>query len=224
MGTEAREGGAAWVFRGTSSCRPWLSSLLRASSVVSRPGTFAVNSQVDSLVSASRAGDRSARDMLLAAILPLVVNYCRSRIGRHEHSYASADDVAQEVCLAVLTALPSYRPQGRPFLAFVYGIASHKVAEAHRSAARSRDEPVAEFPEFPELADNPEQQALDGERTGRMVRLMAMLPHKQREILILRIVVGLSAEETADAIGSTPGAVRVAQHRALVKLRKLLDA
>jgi len=36
----------------------------------------------------------------------------------------------------------------------------------------------------------------------------------------LRVVVGLSAEETADAIGSTPGAVRVAQHRALNRLRK----
>jgi RNA polymerase sigma-70 factor (ECF subfamily) len=162
--------------------------------------------------------------MLVAAIQPLVLKYCRSRIGRYERSYASADDVAQEVCLAVLTALPAYREQGRPFLAFVYGIASHKVADAHRAAARNRSEPVAEFPEFPELTDGPEEQAMNGERTGRMARLMAMLPPKQREILILRIVVGLSADETADAVGSTPGAVRVAQHRALAKLRKILDA
>jgi DNA-directed RNA polymerase specialized sigma24 family protein len=42
---------------------------------------------------------------------------------------------------------------------------------------------------------------------------------KQREILTLRIVVGLSAEETAEAVGSTPGAVRVAQHRALARLK-----
>ena len=46
------------------------------------------------------------------------------------------------------------------------------------------------------------------------------LPEKQREILVLRVVVGLSAEETAEAVGSTPGAVRVAQHRALARLRK----
>ena len=45
-------------------------------------------------------------------------------------------------------------------------------------------------------------------------------PEKQREILVLRVVVGLSAEETAEAVGSTPGAVRVAQHRALARLRK----
>ena len=45
---------------------------------------------------------------------------------------------------------------------------------------------------------------------------------KQREIVVLRVVVGLSAEETAEAVGSTPGAVRVAQHRALARLRKAL--
>lgn len=179
---------------------------------------------VDALVGPAKAGDLRSIDLLLAAIQPLVVKYCRSRIGRYERSYASADDVAQEVCLAVLTALPAYREQGRPFLAFVYGIASHKVADAHRSAARNRAEPVAEFPDFPEVSEGPEQQAMNGERTDRMAALMATLPAKQREILILRIVVGLSAEETADAVGSTPGAVRVAQHRALAKLRKLLDA
>jgi RNA polymerase sigma-70 factor (ECF subfamily) len=57
-----------------------------------------------------------------------------------------------------------------------------------------------------------------------MAGLLRVLPAKQREILVLRVVVGLSAEETADAVGSTPGAVRVAQHRALSRLRKTLAA
>ena len=52
-----------------------------------------------------------------------------------------------------------------------------------------------------------------------MNKLLAILPEKQREILILRVVVGMSAEETAEAVGSTAGAVRVAQHRALAKLK-----
>jgi RNA polymerase sigma-70 factor (ECF subfamily) len=55
-----------------------------------------------------------------------------------------------------------------------------------------------------------------------MSRLLGVLPDKQREILILRVVNGLSAEETAEAVGSTPGAVRVAQHRALARLRKAI--
>jgi RNA polymerase sigma-70 factor (ECF subfamily) len=56
-----------------------------------------------------------------------------------------------------------------------------------------------------------------------MGRLLDVLPDRQREILVLRVVLGMSAEETAVAVGSTPGAVRVAQHRALARLRKALD-
>jgi RNA polymerase sigma-70 factor, ECF subfamily len=152
------------------------------------------------------------------------VRYCRSRVGSQERTFASADDVAQEVCLAVLTALPSYRDQGRPFLAFVYGIAAHKVADAHRSAARNRAEPVEEVPDTQDLADGPEAQLMQAEFADKMTHLLDMLPEKQREILRLRIVVGLSAEETAEAVGSTPGAVRVAQHRALGRLRGVLAA
>lgn len=63
---------------------------------------------------------------------------------------------------------------------------------------------------------------MQGELVERMVRLLDTLPDKQREILVLRVVVGLSARETADAVGSTVGAVRVAQHRALSRLRKVL--
>jgi RNA polymerase sigma-70 factor, ECF subfamily len=171
------------------------------------------------IVGAAVAGDRTAVDRLLGYVRPLVVRYCRARVGRQERSFASADDVAQEVCLAVLTALSSYRDQGRPFLAFVYGIAAHKVADAHRAAARNRTEPVAEVPDEPELDAGPEQRAMRDEMTARMAELLQVLPAKQREILVLRVVVGLSAEETADAVGSTPGAVRVAQHRALARLR-----
>ncbi|MFS8102993.1 sigma-70 family RNA polymerase sigma factor [Lentzea alba] len=166
------------------------------------------------------AGDREAVSRLLTAIRPSIVRYCRARVGR---SAATADDVAQEVCLAVLTALPSYRDQGRPFLAFVYGIAAHKVADAHRSVARNRSEPVAEVPDQMSFDGGPEEHVLQGELSGEMGRLLRLLPEKQREILVLRVVVGLSAEETAEAVGSTPGAVRVAQHRALGRLRKAIS-
>ena len=98
-----------------------------------------VGDGLDESVAAAVEGDPQAVERLLAAIRPLVVRYCRARVGRQERSFASADDVAQEVCLAVLTALPSYRDQGRPFLAFVYGIAQHKVADAHRAALLHAD-------------------------------------------------------------------------------------
>ena len=60
--------------------------------------------------------------------------------------------------------------------------------------------------------------------THLMNGLLDNLPDAQQEILRLRVGVGLSADETAEALGMTAGAVRVAQHRALAKLRVLLAA
>src|SRR4051795_6622273 len=159
-----------------------------------------VGDGLDEPVAAAVEGDPRAVGRVLEHIRPLVVRYCRARVGRQERSFASADDVAQEVCLGVLTALPSYRDQGRPFLAFVYGIAAHKVADAHRASSRNRSEPVPEVPDGPETEAGPEQQALRGELSREVASLLQVLPDKQREILLLRIVVGLSAEETADAV------------------------
>lgn len=65
---------------------------------------------------------------------------------------------------------------------------------------------------------------MQADLSRRMNDLLHVLPDKQRDIVLLRVVVGLSAEETAEAVGSTPGAVRVAQHRALARLRKTLSA
>lgn len=126
--------------------------------------------------------------------------------------------------MAVLSALPRYRDQGRPFMAFVYGIAAHKIADAHRAAGRDRAYPTDSVPELETITAGPEQLAVQADSTAQMGRLLQVLPARQREILILRVVVGLSAEETADAVGSTPGAVRVAQHRALTRLKTELAA
>lgn len=175
--------------------------------------------RLDAAVAEAVAGSRDALREVVEIIRPVVVRYVRARIGSAERSGLSADDVAQEVCLAAIQALPRYQDQGRPFLAFVYGIASHKVADAHRAAARNRSEPTDVVPERYSLEAGPEQMALQSDSAARMNRLLSVLPEKQREILTLRIVVGLSAEETAEAVGSTPGAVRVAQHRALARLK-----
>ncbi|MGH8966305.1 MAG: sigma-70 family RNA polymerase sigma factor [Actinomycetes bacterium] len=180
--------------------------------------------RLDVVVAEAVAGDRNALSEVLEIIRPIVVRYVRARVGATERSGLSADDVAQEVCLAAITALPRYKDQGRPFLAFVYGIAAHKVADAHRAAARNRAEPTDSVPERFSLDTGPEQTALDTESSERMARLLSVLPEKQREILILRVVVGMSAEETAEAVGSTAGAVRVAQHRALARLKNEIMA
>ena len=125
--------------------------------------------------------------------------------------------------MAAITALPRYKDQGRPFLAFVYGIAAHKVADAYRAMGRNLADATDSLPDRASPDAGPEQLAMDADASARMERLLAVLPDKQREIVILRVVVGMSAEETAEAVGSTPGAVRVAQHRALTKLKAELN-
>lgn len=174
-------------------------------------------------VQAAAKGDRDALSSVLESVREPVLRYCRGRMGAGERHLFSADDVAQEVLMAVMTALPRYQDQGRPFMAFVYGIASHKVADAMRSASRIKADPVDEVPETVDFANGPEQAALEADAGRQMRLLLEQLPEKQREILVLRLVVGLSADETADMVDSSPGAVRVAQHRALSKLKKLVN-
>jgi RNA polymerase sigma-70 factor (ECF subfamily) len=188
------------------------------------PSMTTQEERLDAVVAEAMAGDRVALREVLETIRPIVVRYCRARVGAMERSGLSAEDVAQEVCLAAVMALPRYCDRGRPFLAFVYGIAAHKVADAYRAAGRDLAYPTDSIPEHRSAEPDPEQAALEADSVTRMSELLEILPDKQREILILRVVVGLSAEETAEAVGSTPGAVRVAQHRALARLKSAIVA
>lgn len=186
------------------------------------PPVVAVVPAVESLVAAAVADEPGARERLLTVIHPFVLRYCRARLGRQESASGSADDVAQEVCLAVVSALPSYTMRGLSFRAFVYGIAAHKVTDAFRAIGRNRTEPVADLPDVPVSDDGPEHRLLAHELNERLGGLLEVLTPRQREVLVLRIAVGFSAEETAAAVRSTPGAVRVTQHRALGRLRAAL--
>lgn len=167
-------------------------------------------------------GDHNACDRLLAAIRPLVHRYCRVRLARLPGADHTADDVAQEVCLAVLSALPRYRDLGRPFEAFVFGIAAHKVVDVQRAASRAAVS-TAELPEAADDGLSPEEYALRASDAAVARELLGQLPSHLREIILLRVAVGLSAEETGRALGMTAGAVRVAQHRALARLRALAE-
>ncbi|MBF9067864.1 sigma-70 family RNA polymerase sigma factor [Streptacidiphilus sp. NEAU-YB345] len=192
-------------------------------SPVSGPGV-----PIGSLVVHAVGGDPEAVDALLAQVHPLVLRYCRARLVRLPgNARHHVDDVAQEVCLAVLCALPRYRDEGRPFEAFVYGIAAHKIADLQRAAMRggpAQSVPLGEeLPDTPDDALGPEERALLSSDAAWMRELLALLPERQRELVILRIAAGFSAEETGELLGMSPGAVRVAQHRALSRLRALAE-
>jgi RNA polymerase sigma-70 factor (ECF subfamily) len=163
-------------------------------------------------------GDADATECLLVAVRRLVHRYTRARLGNGSGDESAADDAAQEVCIAVFSALPTYRDEGVPFEAFVYAIAARKVADVHRAAAR-RPTPVAELPDDADPAEGPEALAVRASDADLARSLLQRLPEQQREILLLRVAVGMSAEETGLALGMSAGAVRVAQHRALRRLR-----
>jgi RNA polymerase sigma-70 factor (ECF subfamily) len=174
------------------------------------------------LAAEAAAGNRAATERLLALVRPPIVRYCRARVGVQPGA-AGADDVAQDALLALLTALPRYRDTGSGFLAFAYGIAAHKIADHYRYRERKPNSGLSEDADLPDPNAGPEQRALDGDRIRRLRPLLETLSPVAREVLTLRVIVGLSVPETAEAVGSTPGAVRVAQHRALCTLRRDLE-
>src|ERR1700677_3994532 len=103
--------------------------------------------RLDAVVAEAVAGDRNALREVLETIRPIVVRYCRARVGTVDRGGLSADDVAQEVCLATLTALPQYKDRACPFMAFLYGIAAQKGPDAHRPSGRDRPFPAESVPE-----------------------------------------------------------------------------
>jgi RNA polymerase sigma-70 factor (ECF subfamily) len=181
------------------------------------------DAELTALARAAGAGDRAALDQLLRRCSPLLVRYCRARLGGRRVGLQSAEDVAQDVAFALCQALPRFREIDTPFMAFVYGIARNKVVDAFRSAGRDRSEPTDQVPERVDAEGGPEQQVLGSSAFGDLMTLVDRLPEQQREIITLRVIGQLTSEETAQAVGSTPGAVRVAQHRALQKLRRWLE-
>jgi RNA polymerase sigma-70 factor (ECF subfamily) len=170
------------------------------------------------LVVRAQAGEPAAMDELLRRVRPHVFRYVLARLVDR----SSAEDVTQEVAVTVISALPRYQDLGRPVLAWVFGIAMRKVSEAHRSLGRRPEWPADELPDrSTDDVTGPEALVLQSDTARRVSELLATLPHPQGEIVRLRVAAGLTAEETAAVLGMTAGAVRVAQHRALTRLRTI---
>ena len=151
-----------------------------------------------------------AVEALLRQFRPAIVRYCRARLTRNRIRTGSLheDDVAQEVCLALLSALPSYRDKGGPFGAFVFAIAAHKVADAARGAARA-PLPVPVLPDLPDRCPGPEETVLKSVDARLARALLASLPAAQRRLLLLRVVGGLSAESSGHSAPAIPGLNRM---------------
>ncbi len=88
------------------------------------------------LARAAQDGGTAEVEALLARVRTVAHRYSRARLSSYPGGQHLADDVAQDICIAVLGALPRYRDRGRPFEAFVHGVASRKVADAQRAFSR----------------------------------------------------------------------------------------
>ncbi len=176
------------------------------------------------MIRAAISGDKRAVGNLLTVLRPIVFRYCASRLGGTTRGISSAEDCAQEVLMAVLVALPRYSYQNNSFLPYVFGIASHKVADVRRNLARDPSAPVPDPEPEQDGPWNPTFEEVEkADRGRRLSRLFKVLSAKQRDVLALRVILGFSAEETAAALGmASAGAVRVTQHRALNELRRVL--
>src|SRR4051812_14864851 len=95
------------------------------------------------LVAKARSGNRAAVEELVREIRPRVLRYVVAKL-LDPHA---AEDVTQEVMMTALSSLPRYVDQGRPFISWVFGIASNKVSESRRSASRRREQVVDAIPE-----------------------------------------------------------------------------
>lgn len=169
------------------------------------------------LVRQAQHGDQQALNGLLGALRPRLVRYCTRKLGPDD-----GEDAAQEALARLVVSLGAYRQQ-RPIEAYAYWLASNCVADTFRRKYRDRAQLMAEVPEqepAPGLSPvQPEEHVLRDDETRALARHLQAVSPQARTVLLLRTE-GFSADEVAERLGSTPGAVRIARWRAVQKLRK----
>ena len=147
------------------------------------------------------------------ALNPSVVRYLRMR------APALAEDAAAETWLAVVRGLPTFEGDEAGFRSWLFTIARSKVADLARKAARTPALLVDDWGGIdPVDGADVARDVLDRAATARALELVGRLPPDQAEIVALRVLGDLDVAAVAAIVGKSPGAVRVAQHRALKKL------
>lgn len=177
------------------------------------------------LIASAQSGDAAALEHLIAYVRGQVFRYSRGRLARFTGGADIADDVTQEACLAVCAMLSNFTlPECSSeavslFHGWMYAIARAKVADGQRRLMRSH-EPIDELPDAVDLRPTPEEAAMSTAGMDAIGTILAMLPEKTRQVIMLRAH-GYSAEAAGNHLGMTPAAVRTAQHRGLARLRQL---
>lgn len=163
----------------------------------------------------ARTGDERAIAVVYRQLTPRLVRYLRHHVGD------LAPDLASEVWLALAQELPQCDTSPSGFRALMFTIAHRRVVDQYRRAKRQpKTVPIEDAGEWAGSGD-PAELAVDDVEAQRAVRMLASeLPPEQAEIVLLRVLGDLDVAQVAAILGKSPGAVRVAQHRAVRRLQR----
>jgi RNA polymerase sigma-70 factor (ECF subfamily) len=167
------------------------------------------------LVALAVANDPDAWEALYRRAYPGLFAYARRRLSSDD----AADDAVSEAMIRALDRIASFTWQGAGFDAWLTGILRNVVLEAYRRDRRPV--PVAAF-----VAGDPggplDQVVAEEEHVAVRAAFDRLARHEQ-EVLELRLVQGLSAEGVGEVLGRGAGAVRMAQSRAVGRLRTFYE-
>ncbi|MER6397490.1 RNA polymerase sigma factor [Kitasatospora sp. NPDC001603] len=175
-------------------------------------------------VRAAQAGDEEAFRLLFRSVQPGLLRYLRVLVGGRPEDVQDAEDIASEAWLQIARDLGGFSGDGDGFRGWAATIARNRALD-HLRARRRR--PVADLPfeYLAELAagDDTAGSALAAVGTADALALISRLPRDQAEAVLLRVVMELDAESAARVLGKKSGSVRMAAHRGLRRLGKLLE-
>ena len=174
------------------------------------------------LVIRFQAGDQTAFAALYRRYFDRVYGYLRVLLNdRHR-----AEDVAQQVFIQVLEALPDYERRSTPFRGWLFTVVRNSALMALRKKGADTVDP-AELDrqrEAPSEASEVSAAALNWITDRDLTLFVERLPIPQRQVLLLRYVMDLSGAEIAKILDRSPEDVRILQHRALRFLEQRLSA
>jgi RNA polymerase sigma-70 factor (ECF subfamily) len=167
----------------------------------------------------ARKGDQQAITFLYLDANPVLLKYLRAREPQE------AEDLCSEIWIQLARRLPRFEGDERQWWGFVFLVARRCLNDYWKRKRRRRTDPVApeSFANRQDLADV-EASALQSVATDQAVAFVTIsLTPEQADVILLRVVAGLDAEEVGLAIGKRAASVRVIQHRALRRLANRLS-
>ncbi len=170
---------------------------------------------------AAQQGDRALYRTLLTAAIPRLRRAARARWPQADA--AAIEDAVQETLLALHTSLRLYDP-ARPFMPFLFGIMRFRGGDVMRRSRRAgaRETPIDSVPETSDaLMTNSDQDR--GLEADALRAAIARLPEGQRRAIEMTKLEELSLEEASIVSGMSVAALKVATHRGVRALRKLLN-